>query len=489
MEKNGVVTISEWYKGMAKYPLQGFGLFRNVDVTTNPGIVTIEKGASLDFTPDGIPVAYAKNGSDIWTLAYNDSTTSSLYKNGVVVQSGLSNARDLLIYNNYILVSYSNYVGVYGPLSSGSAQWWSDISAGALSLNGSVGLPMIIGQDNIIYVGAGKYVATITFVSSGTPGTIPTVTVQSQALDLPDGNYATSIAEVGKFLAIGTQTAGIFQGPSNEGRVYLWDRVSASVLLPVRFNEDRVHALYSHANRLFVVAGSKGNVYQSDGTNYTRIGQIPFTTLANNTTLSMYPNAIDLSQDGKLLIGTSTGTNSDPSSATKHGVWELDVMQQGAPIVLKHTVSTGSLGQTTPLYIGAIKSTTDVETLIGFQDASVYGSDRTSNTPYDNYGGEIESQLVQVGTALNKRTFEHIEWTLSEPLVDGQGIRISYRKNLSEDWTEIGDWTYATEGAVTSREDRALIADAEFVQLKIELNQDSTTDTINNVNLIRVQLW
>ena len=97
--------------------------------------------------------------------------------------------------------------------------------------------------------------------------------------------------------------------------------------------------------------------------------------------------------------------------------------------------------------------------------------------------------MVKVGTFNNKKTFEHIEWCLAEPLVSGQNIRISYRLNNKDAYTPVGTWGYSTQGSVLSFEDIAHITDAEYVQLKIELDQALLTVYGSNINLISVRLW
>jgi len=108
---------------------------------------------------------------------------------------------------------------------------------------------------------------------------------------------------------------------------------------------------------------------------------------------------------------------------------------------------------------------------------------------YNSYGGIIETPLVKVGDFNHKKSFEHIQFELANPLVSGQNIRISYRKNAKEDYTVINTWGYSTIGGIISFEDVCGIVDAEYVQLKIELDQAQNTLYGNNINLISVKIW
>jgi len=94
-----------------------------------------------------------------------------------------------------------------------------------------------------------------------------------------------------------------------------------------------------------------------------------------------------------------------------------------------------------------------------------------------------------VGDYNRKHTFQFIQFDLADPFVTGQNIRVSYRKNASDSYTTIGTWGYSTHGAVISFQDSAAIADAEYIQLKIELDQALTTLYGNNINLLAVKIW
>jgi len=93
-----------------------------------------------------------------------------------------------------------------------------------------------------------------------------------------------------------------------------------------------------------------------------------------------------------------------------------------------------------------------------------------------------------VGDFNKKKTFSHIEFSLAEPLVSGQSIELAYRKNNRDDYTVIGEYDFATLGAVTSFEDIAGISNAEYVQIRATLNQTSTITSSTNIYLVSIKL-
>jgi hypothetical protein len=110
-------------------------------------------------------------------------------------------------------------------------------------------------------------------------------------------------------------------------------------------------------------------------------------------------------------------------------------------------------------------------------------------SPYSSYAAFFESELYQVGSRRNPKTYEHLEVALAKPLVSGQYVRVSYRKNLTDNYTVITTLDYSsTSVGKTTHLVKALIADAQFVQLKVELSQDASVVSTSNVHLREIRL-
>jgi hypothetical protein len=489
MYKDGVLTIADWYKGQVKHPIYGFGLLQNVEVFENRGIAKVKNRAvARSITPNQLPIAEVRDiYGNVYTLT-GDTGLGGFYKNGTLVQSGLANCWDLAIYQDYVWIRQSTKLSCYGPLSS-SPQYFTGVATGFTDgYNGK----LLVGQDDYLYSANGNYIAKIIVSGGGTPYIAPTASVTLASLDLPDGQFVSTLVEFGKNIIAGTHGGATYsdRGNSPIARLYPWNRQAGTLGnpgladLPVVFNENGVNAVIQHANKLYVQAGTHGNVYVSDGTNYRKIATLPYARSGITSNSTVYANAMSISAEGTLLIGVSGYGD----GYSKSGVYEIDINDPEYPVSYR-TISTLSTGLSSVLKIGFLNQT-DYQTLnIGWADASTYGVDETDFRMYASYGGVIESGLVKVGTVLEPKTFEHIEFCLAEPLVSGQNIRISYRKNSKDFYTTIGTWGYSAIGEVTSYEDNALIADAEYVQLKIELDQSLSTVYGSNINLISVRLW
>jgi hypothetical protein len=497
MDKNGVVTFEKWNTGQVKHPIYGFGLLQNVEVFENRGIAKL-KNRALERTTinvDQLPIAEVKDQyGNVYTLT-GSTGQGSFYKNGVALQTAMPNPWDLAIYKDYVWVRQSNKLHAYGPLS-GATQWFDSIDTSMSQVyNGK----LLVGQDDFLYTGNANFVSKIEVLTSGTVGVAPTITFTGSALDLPDGQYVTTLVEYGKNIMVGTQGGSSYADRGNypNARIYPWNRQAGTLGnpgladLPIVFSENGINAMIQHANKLYVQAGTQGNVYVTDSTNFAFIGVLPYAPSGVISNSTVFANGMSVSAQGTLLIGLCTFGDQQG----RGGIYEVDLKDASYPISYR-TISTKNQGLTAVTKIGFIRQS-DYQTLnVGWSQGSDYGIDSSDFVLFSSYAGIIETDLRKVGGYNSKKTFEHLEWCLAEPLVAGQNIRISYRLNNKADYTLIGTWGFTAVGdtikglgSVISFEDIGAIADAEYVQLKIELDQSESTVYGSNINLIAVRLW
>jgi len=486
MENDGSVTFGDWNKGQTKHPIYGHGLLQNVEVFENKGIAGLRNGVAnndISYTYSHLPVA--KVGTFYLT---GDSTGGDLTRYGSVLATGLTNAYDMVEYKDYIWVRYGVNLGAYGPISN-APQWFGAIIT---TFDANSYGKIIIGQDDFIYSGSGNEVVKLEVTAYGVPAVAPTV-ITSATLDLKDGQYARDIDEHGTKIVIGTE--GIGSTSAINAKLYAWNRQAGTLGnpgladLPVPFQETKVNAVLSHQNKLYVSAGTSGNIYVTDSTNYVKIASLPYckNTLFDPSTV--YPNAMTISSRGTLLIGLSM-VNVGTSSGARFGVYEIDINDPSYPVSF---FTLGSL-ITSPdsiFYIGFLEQ--DNQTLsIGYQLGEDFGVDSTAPFILTAYAGTIETKLVKVGGYNRKKTFEFIGWDFATPLTNSQYLSISYRSNISDDWTLIGEWGNSVGGSVTevgdisSFEDKFGSIGVEYIQLKIVLH---SSDLVNNMQLISVKIW
>ena len=275
-------------------------------------------------------------------------------------------------------------------------------------------------------------------------------------------------------------------GNQRVANIYPWDRTSASFSLPVQIQENGIHAMLQVNNKVYVVAGTAGNVYVTDGTSYQKIGRIPWSQDRNiSNSIRVFPNAITTNVNNNLIVGVSSGAGTQDQL----GIYEI-ALSEGYPICLKNTPEGYTLGG--DLQIGFLTTSNQGQTYVGYGVNGTYDVDYTRFNAYVGYKAVIESPLYSVGTSTNKKTFQHGEFILAKPLTYHQKIRISYRKDTESDYVLIGTYSFSDLGSKRSHLFTPHIADAENVQIKIELGQNEYTSpnpTNWDLELMSISLW
>lgn len=493
MYKDGKLTISEWQKGQALSPFLGFATMRACEVFDNPGVLKIAKQTESILEYDNLqamPVKYLKASTgDEFVLVSTIVTSpgnSALYKNGIVVTNFTGNpvVYDMVEYKGYIIVSFDAGLFAYGISTLRITQNWKVLSG----LFTGFYMKMLVGQDDILYITNGDKIASISSFVAGSAAADPTATLNTSALDLPDGQYAVTMCELGRLLLIGTQggTNWSERGNQRVANIYPWDRVSASFEIPVQMQENGIHAMLSVNNTVFVCAGTAGNIYVTDGTSYRKIARLPWSENRNiANSIAYFPNAITTNVNNNLLIGTSLYSG----SADQLGVYEI-ALTEGYPVCLKQIISTNAF--TGNINIGLLDTSYQGSTFIGWSEVANFGIDRTRTGSYVGFDSVVETALFRVGTSTDKKTFQHGEFILAKPLTFQQEIRISYRKDTESDYVVIGAYTFSNLGSKKSHLFTPHITDAENLQIKIELSQNEYTSpnpTNWDLELISISLW
>ncbi len=504
MDKNGVITISNPQKGIANSAILGNEAIIGCEIFEEPGIIKIASALEADsseinnpgyITISGVPVADVTNYNSLGSLQRTVLTQSgqlmSISNADFALATNLSRGWDACVWNSsYTVVSYAQsgtgYIGVIYHDPSTDAATWNAAEIG--SLTGTHYIKLLMAQDGYMYFTNGNTIGRITAIS-GT-GSSVSVTSSSNVLDLPNNIYAVTMAELGSNLLIGTQ-----QGISYDVRqnfnfaaIYPWDRTSSSFRLPVYINENGINAMISHRNQVYFSAGDDGKVYVTDGTNYQLVKRLPFTTLGslNNPTSWVFPNAMCVNQKGNLLVGLSADYNANAPTTT--GIWEIQ-LSQGFPTHLPFFSRDGNLGDTANVRFGSVRVLDDDFLSFGVQSGTTYELSTTSATAlWGDYTARWRTEAFFVGNARDKKSFEQLEFLFTKPLITNQGIKISYRKNLKDDFTEIDTWDYSDLGGVISHFAPAEIVDAEILQFEIALNYTSAVFG-NNVNLLRTTIY
>jgi hypothetical protein len=304
----------------------------------------------------------------------------------------------------------------------------------------------IVGQDNIIYFCDTRYVGSIKENSGSVfdPATGGTYTYNNQALDMPQDEVNEWLEELGTNLLI----AGV-----TYNKIYPWDRISDSYNLPLNVPEIGIYRLKNIGNVVYILAGTRGNIYTTQGTYVRAFKSIP-KYVSNNSITSLVQVTWGgiWSKSGSLMFGASM------TQSGNSGVYLLTpdgrLTQDNIPSVGSQLVTT-LIGNGEAYYMGSAGA-------IDYID--------TSNL-YTSYETVIQSKIYLVGDKTHKASYSEIQVQTLTPASTGH-IRIKYRTNENGTFADFpgGAVAFTADGTSTSFDADIGLIDIENIQIQIEMD-------------------
>lgn len=375
-------------------------------------------------------------------------TVTNAAGNGLALfRTSDGNATYLFVYRNALI----DVINVFGTSNVETPVWsnaWKSMNSGAGSGNSHHSL---VGQDNIVYFCDDRYVGSIQEKAGQVfdPATAGTYTYNNQALDLPLGSLTYWLEQLGVNLLISV---------SNDSYVYPWDRSSDSYGLPLPVADFGVNKMKNIGNVVYILAGTHGNIYWTQGTYIKLFKTVPLYSTYNTTTPASNPVTWGgiASVLGKLLVGVG-------ALSGKSGVYALDA---DGHLSVDNYPSTGQA------------SVTAIFAQNEFYDMGYAGGADTMDTSrYSSLGAVIiQSALYRIGTKTTKTKFSQLEVQIAVP-VSGS-IRVGWRNNLTGAFTTITTFTTDTSN-ISYQVDCGLI-DLENIQIQVEMS--------GNIDLMEVRL-
>lgn len=280
----------------------------------------------------------------------------------------------------------------------------------------------LVGQDDVIYITDAAFVASLRQATGQTfdPSSTSTYVWAKQALRLPYYERANCLEELGQNLLIG----------GNYNYIYPWDRISTSFTYPIKIVDNQIVHLLTVNTNTYIFAGKRGRIYYTNGVQAQFYSKIPDHISGGLDPVFTWQNCAYFKN--QIYFGVSATTNLGTSFVDYSGLWAIDITTNAlrVPMLMSTSTSVASAvyadatnNQGYSLTVSWKKYTTPPTT------GGTFGIDVSSSTPYTDYVGYTETDLIPVGTYLKKKTFDGIEFKLSHPLKNGEGIRISYRSS------------------------------------------------------------
>lgn len=439
------IVIDEFYKGIATSPITGFGNIRCLNVSDVPGVVYPNKKLALSSS-----VMTDRPIAGKYFSGYHIVDDSGvLYKKGLTSWSSVATSfatGRLDEWKNYLVGAKATYLNVIDSLGNDSNI--SGITSNSHQM-------CIVGDDDVLYIVGGNNITSVTEVDGKTfdPADSSTFTINTSALDLPEGVVATSVTKRLGELIIGTY----------DGSIYTWNKTSTSFNRPIHATESNVRALITINNTVYAQIGIYGNWYYFDGVRINLFKKMPqyIVSAFHKDKSHLNPEAV-VEVDNKIYFGLQTSTY-----VSNTGIYSLD-LENGA-IVCEQELSQNNDDDTV---IGCIVKGMqgDDDYIVGFEDAtnSVFGVDEISTLGYSSDEAYLETPFMLLSTG-NGQTYRIPEIILGEPLEALSSIKVYYRESLGDSWTLLE----TIDAENTKRKVLKGLKEYKTAQLKLVLNKNA----------------
>lgn len=427
-------------------------------VTVNPGTINhyaIDPRTAIKYCIDSNGQVWYKPSSVFVLLDHTTVGTTNAAGNGLAIfRTSDGNATYLFSFRNALV----DVINIFGTSNVETPVWsdgWKSLNSGAGSGNSHYAL---VGQDNIIYFPDDRYVGSILEKPTKVfdPTDSSTYTFNNQALTLPLGSLTYWLEQLGVNLLISV---------SNDSWVYPWDRSSVSYGLPLPVADYGINKMKNIGNIVYILAGTHGNIYWTQGTYVKLFKTIPIYLTYNNASApAANPVAWGgiASVLGKLLVGVG-------ALSGQSGAYMID---QNGVLTIDNYPSTGQAKVT------ALFATNE------FYDMGYAGgADIMDTSRYSSFEAVIQTALYRVGKKTEKTKYSQLEIQIASP-VSG-AIRVSWRGNETGSFTNIpnasgGTTTFATDTSNTSYQVDCGLIDIENIQLQFEMS--------NGIDLMEARL-
>lgn len=311
-----------------------------------------------------------------------------------------------------------------------------------------------------------------------------TMTFQNQRVSLPIFEISQSLAEIGNTVIIGTQSSVL----------YPWNQVDPTPSGIINIPEANAKNLITVNQMCYIFAGFKGNVYITDGSTASLVIKIPDYCAGVPGTATSYFEPIYTWGGAAYIRGRVYFSVLDqtltPNPVTKAGncggIWSFIPTQNlyigqdtGIALRLENQNSYGTYNGYATVIIANLEQNLALSPQFysGWQSSltsATYGIDKTTNVPVGTV--VIETDLIPVGTLLQKYTPKQIEYKLASPLVGpAESIAMSWRKDGTSAYTSGGTAILPDGTAALAGYFNANFQGAQWVQLKITMTPNTNS--------------
>lgn len=419
------------------------------------------------------------NNTSYFQLLQGNSLFNSAQANGMTLFKG-SNDKDWLVVCTDYYISFLDLT----TFNSTSAMNWTngDGSNGFTFTTAAAGVnhSCMLGQDNIMYFCDGRYILSVKEVNGQNfdPTNSATYTVTPKALSLPGTALAQCLEELGTNLLIGDQTSNY---------IYPWDRTSTNFSLPMRCPENNIYKMLNVDNTVYILAGSKGVIYSTTGYQVAFFKKFPEYVTGGQVQWGGLEKI-----NGHLIVGVlGLKADSGPGNYKNGGVYK----------VFLHTITPGvfvidnaPVGNSESVLPSCLVTYTTDSYFIGSSGqidyVTPYQVDPATGDPsgrYKNYESFIESPVISVSPLQEFRDFTLSGVEMAKKLVAGEGFQMQYRLNITDAYSALKTFDYASYPSMINDYSTSTISKAQSIQIKMMLASSSSSDQSPRLKTVTIQ--
>lgn len=272
--------------------------------------------------------------------------------------------------------------------------------------------------------------------------------------------------------------------------MYTWDYLSSGISAPSPVGE-LISSIVVALNNIYITAGKKGNLYVSNGYSAQLLFKMP--DFISGIIDPIWAWGGIMVHRSKLwfqaLVQSPTGTN------VLSGIFSLIVSpsllnEKSAGLVMEAQNSFGLTPASGSLQNGILIDNEQWSTgpdsyYSAWSNGSLIGGiDYNDTTPWTGTEPTIETDLIPLGSILNKQTLENISFKLDRPMTTGDQIQVYWRQSLTDSYTFI--WTSALNQL--SDYHASTISQAQWAQFKIVVTCASSSSSFIPIRELRLHL-
>lgn len=439
-EPNGkmAIVIDGWEKGIAPDPYSGINRMYSVDLSTDGEVAvgyTITANATSGTTL-GTPIADSTRFFTYGTPGVPAGSAQSF----AILDSGGHVFESTSITGTYAFLSSSNsttnssatdgiayWLGYLFKTRGAAIDYWngSTWSTGwQTTLTAGVKHFMYVGSDNVLYITNGNYLASITAPTpeSFDPTSSGTFSFSITKLRLPVTDQALSIAEVGG----GNSPQSTLLVGGTQNAIYPWDKVSSSFALPIYVADSYIKLMVSVNQNVFIFPGNqqgRGRIYITNGSQANVFFKMPDYIFGEQDPYYVWGDAIF--HRNFLLFGCFVTKNSGSGTLLVAEVFALNLDTKAFSAVSDIPANSTAKANATCLISTASLSIPGLGYIVAWDDGGSAPGIGYSGTTAGIGSANIITDLIPIGSFLQKQTFTQVEYKLRTPFASGESITVT----------------------------------------------------------------